>query len=113
MFVTSTVLAIALSLPAQFGRNGPTVSGHNATHGAATRNYGTTGYGTAGYGTAGYNPYLYNQYMMGYGYNPLMMGYGYNPYGYMGVPFFYSSGYGGMGVRGGGMTTGHGGGGHR
>lgn len=111
MFVTSTVLAIALSLPAQFGRNGPTVSGRNSTHGAAARNYGTTGYS--------YNPYMmngfgYNPYMMNaYGYNPFMMGYGYNPYGYMGVPFFYSSGYGGMGARGGGMTTNHGSGGRR
>ncbi len=111
MFVTSTVLAITLSLPAQFGRNGPTVSGHYAARGDVTRNYGTTAYSY-------YNPYLmfgygYNPYMMyGYGYNPLIMGYGYNPYGYMGVPFFYSSGYGGMGVRGGGMTSGHGGG-HR
>lgn len=104
MFVTSTVLAIALSLPAQFGRNGPTVSGHNAARGSVTRNYGTTGYGY-------YNPYLMGGYgysPYGYGYNPLMMG-----YGYTGVPFFYSSGYGGMGVRGGGMTTGHSGGGRR
>jgi len=44
MFVTSTVLAIALSLPVQFGGNGPTVSERNATHGAANRNYGTKGY---------------------------------------------------------------------
>jgi hypothetical protein len=65
----------------------------------------------------GYSPlmmgYGYNPYMMGYGSNPYMMGYGYNPYGYMGVPFYYSSGYGGMGVRSGGMTTSHAGGGHR
>jgi len=57
--------------------------------------------------------YGYDPLMMGYGYNPFMMGYGYNTHGYIGVPFFYSSAYGGMGVRGGGMSTVHGSGGRR
>ena len=97
MVITSALLVIALSTPAQYGRNGSTgtLPPH---HGTAHHYTPTTGY-LPGYGSGyGFNPYNF--------YNPFV-GF-YSPYMNGGIPAMmggYNFGHGGYGHMG-GMTVG-------
>jgi hypothetical protein len=96
MFVTSAVLAIALTIPAQHSSVGRAAAGHNNTN--TTSRSGSTVKGhnympTSAY-AYGYTPLLYGNGYGSYGYNPYGYGsYGYNPYGY-GSYGYGSYGYG-------------------
>jgi hypothetical protein len=118
MFVTSAVLAIALTIPAQHSSGGRAAAGHNNTNtnsGSGSTFKGHNYMPTSAY-AYGYNPMLYGNGYGSYGYNGYGSygygSYGYNGYGmgypYMGYPYLVSSYVGGMGNRN-GMVASHGG----
>ena len=92
MFVTSAVLAIALTIPTQHSSGGRAAAGHNNTN--TTSRSGPTVKGHNYMPTSAY----------AYGYNPLLYGNGYG----MGYPYLVSPYVGGMGNRN-GMVGSHGG----
>ncbi len=112
MFVTSAVLAIALTIPAQHSSGGRAAAGHNTATTSSRSGSTVKGHNympTSAY-AYGYNPLLYGYGYGSYGYNPY--GYGSSGYGmgypYIGYPYLVSSYVGGIGNRN-GMVGSHGG----